>query len=263
VSFLFVLRVSSVLLLIVSGFMGISAAVGIAYGEVALIPAFAIPMAASVLFFAVMQIVAGRRGRPSLSVRGSYLFVTLSWLLATALGAIPMVLSGAIPRYADAFFEVMSGFTTTGASILSDVEVLPRCILFWRSLTHWLGGMGIVVLTVAVFPLLGIRGVRLIGAESPGPTVDKLTPRITATAKIFWGIYLLLTAAQVILLLLGGMDLFDATTHTFGTLGTGGFSTRNASVGAYNSAYIDAVVTVFMLLAAANFALYYRVGRGK
>ncbi|HUX21878.1 MAG TPA: potassium transporter TrkG, partial [Spirochaetia bacterium] len=129
---------------------------------------------------------------------------------------------------------------------------------FWRSLTHWLGGMGIVVLTVAVFPLLGIGGVQLVKAESPGPTVDKITPKISSTAKILWLIYVLMTVAEILLLLFGGMDLFDAATHTFGTVATGGFSPRNASVGAYHSAYIDNVITIFMMLAGTNFLLYYR-----
>jgi len=160
-------------------------------------------------------------------------------------------------------FETMSGFTTTGASILSDIESLPSSILFWRSLTHWLGGMGIVVLTVAVLPLLGIGGLQLIKAEAPGPTVDKITPRITETAKILWLIYTGLTFAETILLMFGGMDLFDALTHTFATLATGGFSTKNSSVGTFNSAYIDWIITVFMVLAGINFTLHFRFMSGK
>jgi trk system potassium uptake protein TrkH len=164
---------------------------------------------------------------------------------------------------ADAYFESMSGFTTTGASILTAIESLPKGLLFWRSLTHWLGGMGIVVLTVAVFPLLGIGGLQLIKAEAPGPTVDKLTPKIAGTAKILWIIYISLTVIETILLMFGGMDLFDALTHTFGTLATGGFSPKNTSVGFYNSAYIDWVITIFMVMAGINFALYFKLITGR
>jgi trk system potassium uptake protein TrkH len=156
----------------------------------------------------------------------------------------------------------MSGFTTTGASILNDVESAPKSLLLWRATTHWLGGMGIVVLTVAVFPLLGIGGRALMEAEAPGPQVDKFTPRISDTAKILWLIYLGLTVLETLLLLLGGMNLFDAVTHSFATMATGGFSTRNANVGAYGSSYIDWVITVFMLIAGMNFGLHWKLLRG-
>ncbi len=203
-----------------------------------------------------------REGGHHLRTREGFIMVTFSWIAASAVGALPFVLSGAIPSYTDAYFETMSGFTTTGASILTAIEPLPRSVLFWRSLTHWLGGMGIVVLTVAILPFLGVGGVQLVRAESPGPTLDKIAPKITQTAKLLWFIYLGLTVVETVLLMLGGMDLFDALTHTFGTLATGGFSPRNASVGAYNSAYIDAVITVFMVMAGLNFALYHKLLRG-
>jgi trk system potassium uptake protein TrkH len=157
----------------------------------------------------------------------------------------------------------MSGYTTTGATILTEIESLPMSMLFWRSLTHWLGGMGIVVLTVALLPILGVGGLQLMRAEAPGPTVDKITPKIAESAKILWLIYVGLTAAETLLLFAGGMSLFDAFTHTFGTLATGGFSPKNSSVGFYNSSYIDIVVTVFMLLAGMNFTLYFRLIKGK
>jgi len=206
--------------------------------------------------------VSKEKGIPYLSPRSGFLFVALSWISASALGALPFCLSGAIPSYTDAFFETMSGFTTTGASILTDIEPLPKSILFWRSTTHWLGGMGIVVLTVAIFPLLGFGGLHLMEAEAPGPSVDKITPRVAGTAKILWLIYIGFTVIEIILLMIGGMDLFDATTHTFGTLATGGFSPKNASVGYYKSAYIDAIITIFMLIAGMNFSLYYKLLRG-
>lgn len=199
----------------------------------------------------------------SLSTRDGFLLVALSWLAASVGGALPYVISGSIPSFADAFFETTSGFSTTGASILTNVEALPHSILFWRSLTHWLGGMGIVVLAVAVLPLLGVGGMQLIKAEAPGPTVDKITPRITATAKYLWYIYVLFTVLETVLLMLGGMNLYDALTHTFGTVATGGFSVRAASIAYYNSPYIDWVITVFMILAGVNFALHFKLLTGR
>jgi len=259
----FVLRVLSLLLLIISAFMALSIPVALVFGEADTIPAFLVPIAASALFFAVMTAATRRSPRHALPIRASYLLVVLSWVFASLLATLPFLLTGSIPRFVDAFFEVMSGFTTTGASILSDVQSLPRAILFWRSMTHWLGGMGIVVLTVALFPLLGIGGLRLMDAESPGPTVDKVTPRVSSTAKILWLLYLGFTVVEVVLLLLGGMDVFDAVTFTFGTMATGGFGVYNASVGHFRSAYIDWVITIFMFLAGMNFTLYYRLLRGQ
>ncbi len=197
-----------------------------------------------------------------LRTREGFILVTLAWLGASAVGAVPFVLSRAIPSCTDAFFETISGFTTTGASILTDIESLPRAVLFWRSLTHWLGGMGIVVLTVAVLPFLGVGGVQLMRAEAPGPTLDKVAPKITQTAKILWFIYLGLTVLETSLLMLGGMNLFDSLTHTFGTLATGGFSPRNSSVGSYNSVYIDWIITIFMIMAGMNFGLYHKLLNG-
>jgi trk system potassium uptake protein TrkH len=191
-----------------------------------------------------------------------FAIVTFGWLAFSAFGSLPFLISGTIPSVTDAFFETMSGFSTTGATILTDIEVLPHGVLFWRSLTHWIGGMGIIVLSLAILPFLGIGGMELFKAEVPGPVADKLTPRVTETAKILWGVYVIITAAEVGLLLLGGMDLFESLCHAFGTMATGGFSTRNASIGAYDSAYIDYVITFFMILAGTNFALHYRFLRG-
>lgn len=191
-----------------------------------------------------------------------FAIVTFGWLSFSLFGSLPFLLSGSIPSFTNAFFETMSGFSTTGATILSDIEVLPATILFWRSLTHWIGGMGIIVLSLAILPFLGVGGMQLFKAEVPGPVADKLTPRITETAKILWGVYVLISAVEVVLLMFGGMNLFDALCHTFGTMATGGYSTRNASIGAYNSAFIDYVIIVFMLMAGTNFALHYRFLRG-
>jgi trk system potassium uptake protein len=198
----------------------------------------------------------------SINKREGFLVVTLSWVAMSLFGTLPFLLSEAIPSFTDAFFETMSGFSTTGASILGDVEVLPKGILFWRSMTHWVGGMGIIVLTIIVLPFLGIGGMQLYTAEMPGVTKDKLHPRISGTAKRLWGIYVLLTLLQALLLVLGKMPLLDSLCHAFGTMATGGFSTKNASIGAYSS-YIQYVVIIFMILAGTNFTLHYFTLTGK
>lgn len=203
------------------------------------------------------------RMQVELRAKDGFVIVTGGWLLFAALGALPFYLSGFIPSYTDAFFETMSGFTTTGASILTDIEALPHGLLFWRSFTHWLGGMGIILLSLAILPLLGIGGMQLFKAEVPGPSPDKLSPRIRETAKLLWAVYLLITIIETVLLKLAGMNLFDALCHTFGTVATGGFSTKNTSVGFYNSALVDYIITVFMIIAGTNFALHYRALRGK
>jgi trk system potassium uptake protein TrkH len=174
-----------------------------------------------------------------LGKREGYLIVALGWLIMSVFGAIPFVVYGAIPNYINAFFETMSGFTTTGATILEDIEAVPAGLLFWRSLTQWLGGMGIIVLSLAILPILGIGGMQLFAAEVPGITKDKLHPRVRETAKRLWGIYVLLTFTEMILLLIGGMSLFDAINHSFTTMATGGFSTKNASTAHFTSPFIQ------------------------
>lgn len=200
--------------------------------------------------------------KAELRPKDGFLIVTAGWLLYSLIGALPFKLSGFIPSYTDCFFETISGFTTTGASILTNIEALPHGLLFWRSFTHWLGGMGIILLSLAILPLLGVAGMQLFKAEVPGPTHDKLTPRLKDTAKLLWGVYALISLMETILLMLAGMNWFDALCHTFGTMATGGFSTKNASVGHYNSALIDFII-VFMMLAGINFALHYRALRGQ
>lgn len=198
-----------------------------------------------------------------LSLRDGFLVVSLGWLLMALCGTLPYVFTGVIPSFTNAFFESMSGFTTTGASILNDIEAMPRALLFWRAFTHWIGGMGIIVLSLAVLPLLGIGGMQLFKAEVPGPTADKLTPRVKNTAKVLWLVYVIITLVEIVLLMFGGMNLFDAACHAFATMATGGFSTRNASIGAFHSPYIDGVITLFMFLAGVNFALHYRFLLGR
>ncbi|MBQ4141412.1 MAG: TrkH family potassium uptake protein [Clostridia bacterium] len=188
--------------------------------------------------------------------REGFAIVAYAWLLMSAIGAIPFVLGGAIPSYIDAFFETVSGFTTTGASILTDVEALDRCMLFWRSFTHWIGGMGVLVLVTAVVPNIADRSLNILKAEMPGPTVGKLVPRSRDTAKILYCIYFVMTAILTLLLIAGGMPIFDSIVHAFGTAGTGGFGIKADSIASY-SPYLQWVITVFMFLFAINFNLYY------
>lgn len=200
-----------------------------------------------------------RGGNRIFSAQEGFAATGLSWIFMSAFGALPFFLSGQIPSYVDAFFEMVSGFTTTGASILTDVEALSRCNLFWRSFSHWLGGMGVLVFLLAVVPGArknGGTGIYLMRAESPGPSVDKLTPHLRQTAMILYGIYILLTALCIVCLLLGGMPVFDSFCIAFGTAGTGGFAIKNSSMGGY-SCFLQTVVTVFMFLFGVNFSLYY------
>ena len=201
--------------------------------------------------------------RTTIGKREGYLIVTLGWVTMSLFGALPFVFSGTILNFTDAFFETISGFTTTGASILDDIEALPKGILFWRSMTHWIGGMGIIVLSLAILPILGIGGMQLFVAEVPGPTPDKIHPRVKETAKRLWIIYFLLTLGETILLLWGGMSLFDAINHSFATLATGGFSTKQASIAHYTSPYIQYVIILFMYLAGVNFSLHYLMLKGR
>lgn len=222
----------------------------------------ALIISAGITFIAGLTGFLSTNFEEDIRARDGFAIVTFGWIAFSLFGALPFLISGYIPSFTDAFFETMSGFSTTGATILTDIEALPHGLLFWRSLTHWLGGMGIIVLSLAILPFLGVGGMQLFKAEVPGPTADKLTPRITQTAKILWGVYAGISLVEVILLMFGGMSLFDALCHTFGTMATGGFSTKNASIAAFDSAYIDYVITFFMILAGTNFALHYRVVTG-
>ena len=196
--------------------------------------------------------------------REGYIVVTLGWILMSLSGSLPYLFTGSIPSFTNAFFETISGYTTTGASILDNIEIMPQGILFWRSTTHWIGGMGIIVLTIAVLPLLGIGGMQLFAAEAPGPSADKLHPRITDTAKRLWYIYLGLTVSEALFLNLAGMSVFDAANHAMSTLSTGGFSTKNASVAYWNDQpLIQYIIIIFMFLAGTNFVLSYFAFKGK
>ena len=199
----------------------------------------------------------------SLNKREGYLIVALGWLTMVSFSALPFLFCGKITGLADAFFETMSGMTTTGASILTDIESMPKGILFWRSMIQWIGGMGIIVLTVAIFPLLGIGGIELFSAEAPGPTSDKIHPRIQETAKRLWLIYVALTGVLIVLLKIEGMSFYNAINHAFTTMATGGFSTKNASIAAYDSAAIQYTLALFMIFAGMNYSVTYLALKGR
>ena len=212
----------------------------------------------------VIAMVLTRNHRKELQKKEGYIIVAFGWFFMALIGTLPYLLTGTIPGFTNAFFETMSGFTTTGATILNDVEALPKGILFWRSITHWIGGMGIIVLAIAILPLLGIGGMQLFAAEAPGPSGDKLHPRITDTAKRLWLIYVGYTLAETVLLWAAGMSFFDAINHSLSTLSTGGFSTKNASVSFWNDQpLIQYIIMVFMFLAGTNFVLSYFAFKGR
>lgn len=225
--------------------------------------------AAAITVLVAGMLLIGTRGPVHLSRRDGFAVVSFGWLFAALFGALPYIFSGVITHPVSAVFETMSGFTTTGASVLPSgafqtLESIPRGILFWRALTHWFGGMGVLVLCVAILPFLGVGGMQLYRAEMPGPSKDRLVPRITTTAKLLWGVYVLLSLAEILLLhFAGGLCWFDAVCHTFATMATGGFSTRTASVGAYQSGLIDVIVMVFMFAAGINFSLHYYALTGR
>lgn len=244
------------LLLLIEGFfLGVSSLISLYYKEYDL---FAILITAGICAITGLSLqLLTQNAEKNIGKREGYIIVSLVWIIFSAFGALPFVISGAIPSYTDAFFETISGFTTTGASILNDIEAVPHGLLFWRSITQWLGGMGIIVLSIAILPIFGIGGMQLFVAEVPGPTPDKLHPRIKETAKRLWGIYILFTLAEVILLKIGGMTWFDAVNHSFTTMATGGYSTKQASIAHFDSPFIHYVITVFMFLAGTNFTLSY------
>jgi trk system potassium uptake protein TrkH len=229
--------------------------VAIIYGEKEMYSAFygiVIPaiMAGIIITMAVTP------SNKAIRIRDGFLIVALVWILVTLLGAFPFVLSEKM-SFVDSFFEMASGFSTTGASILTDIESMPYSILFWRSFTHWLGGLGIVIFAIAIMPQLNIGGFNILRAETPGPTYEKISPKFKGQARILFTIYLILTIAETLLLKVGGLNWFDALVHTFGTVGTGGFSSYNDSLGHFQSTYVSLVVTLFMVLSALNFTLYY------
>lgn len=248
------------LLVLEAVFMLLSSGVAFLYEESDALPI--LYAALITMGFAGLGILLGRKTEKRLGKREGYIIVALVWIVFSLFGMLPFYLSGAIPTITDAFFETMSGFTTTGSSILTDVETLSHGLHFWRALTHWLGGMGIIVLSLAILPFFGIGGMSLYTAEATGATYEKLRPKIRDTAKLLWGIYVLLTAVEALCLSLLGMDVFEAICHSFSTLATGGYSTRNAGMAAFSPA-IQYVVTIFMFLAGINFSMLYFLFKGK
>ncbi len=260
-NFRIVLLVMGLLLLVEGAFMLLSSVVAAIYGEYDL-PYFLWSSLICIVIGAVLWL-SNYKAEKNIGKREGYIIVSMVWIVFSFFGLLPFYLSGAIPSFTDAFFETMSGFTTTGSSILDDIEALPHGILFWRSIIQWLGGMGIIVLSLAILPLLGVGGMQLFIAEVPGPVPDKLSPRIADTAKRLWVIYVLYTLVETILLWIGGMTFFDAICHSFTTMATGGYSTKQASVAFWDSAYIQYVIIIFMFIAGANFTLSYTALHGK
>ena len=242
------------ILLVEAALLLLPMAVALGYGE-SPVP-YLLPAALLVLCGGLLSFKKPRQA--SLFARDGLAVVALAWIAVSLFGALPFYISGSIESFVDCFFETVSGFTTTGATILTEVESLNRGILFWRSFTHWVGGMGVLVFVMAILPMGGDgHGMHMLRAEMPGPAVGKLVSRMSDTAKILYGIYLVMTVIEIVLLLAGGMPLFDACIHSFGSAGTGGFSSRNLSVGAYNNPYFEIVIGIFMLLFGINFNLYY------
>jgi trk system potassium uptake protein TrkH len=261
-NFRIIIHLMGLLLLCNGGFMLLAALVSGIYKDGATL---SITMAAiATLFGGVIAMYFTRGHRKEVKKKEGYIIVTFGWIIMSISGMLPYVFSGAIPQITNAFFETVSGYTTTGASIMDDIESMPEGILFWRSLTHWIGGMGIIVLAIAILPLLGIGGMQLFAAEAPGPSADKLHPRITDTAKRLWLIYVGYTAAEILLLKLAGMSFFDAINHALATLSTGGFSTKNASLAHWNDQpLIQYIVILFMFLAGTNFVMSYFAFKGR
>ena len=250
-------------LLLLTGFLMLTAIPFSIYYKTDDIPAILISGISTSFFGFMLWFLTRKNDNREIKKREGYLIVSLGWIVMSLFGTLPFIIYGSIPSFTDAFFETMSGFTTTGASILTDIEALPHGLLFWRSMTHWIGGMGIIVLSLAILPILGIGGMQLYQAEVAGPTKDKIHPRVRETAKRLWAIYFILTMAEAIFLMIGGMNLFESLCHSFATLATGGFSPKNASIAFYQSPFIEYVIIVFMFLGGTNFALHYFALHGR
>ena len=259
-NFRLITRVLGNILLVEAGCLVLPLLVSVYYGEGTWLSFLLVAALCAVLGFVLSHVPLGRKDL--MQGRDGYLAVAAAWISLSAFGALPYVVSGAIPHYIDALFETVSGLTTTGATILTEIEHLPRGVLFWRSETQWIGGMGVLVMFLALMPKLGSGSVHLMRAESPGPIKSKLVPKVGQTAKILYSIYVGLTAGEVIALRVAGMGWFDAVNHAFTTLATGGFSVRNASIAAYQSNAVVWIITFFTFLAGVNFSLLYAVIRG-
>ena len=258
----YIFHVVGVLILVLGLTMVFPLVVGLIYADgsaVLLLKSMGITVLVGLLGFLLFR----REKVEIITQREGMAVVAIGWSAVGLFGALPFYFDGAFSLFVDAFFESVSGFTTTGSSVLTNIEAVSKGLLFWRAFIQWLGGMGIIVLSVAILPFLGIGGMQLYKAEVPSPVPDKLKPRIRDTAMILWKVYALISAAQVVLLILGGMDLYDALCHTFTTMPTGGYSTKNVSIAFYDSIYFDTVIIIFMMLAGINFSLHYQLLRGK
>jgi trk system potassium uptake protein TrkH len=256
------IRIFAIILALVCLLMLPSLLLAVVLGEFFMVRAFLVPLAAGIIL-ALFAIILIPKTKVNLRVRDGFLLVFLTWVFASLAGSLPYYLSPLNMSVYDSIFESSCGFATTGATTFTDVEVLPRSLLFWRSMSHWAGGMGIILLTVALMPLLGVGGFQLVKAEAPGPEKEKLTPRITEAAKVLWLVYCAFTVILALLYRFGGMGWFDAVCHAFTVMATGGVSTKNQGFAFFNTPFIDWVTVIFMLLGALNFNLYYRLVRGK
>ena len=256
-----IFRILGILLLIEAALFLVSMGVSLAYKEEDYI--YFVYTALVNVGVGSLLIFLGRHAKNLVTRRDGYCIVAFTWLLFTAFGMLPFYISGSIPGLADAFFETMSGFTTTGATVLDDIESLSHGMLFWRSFTHWIGGLGIIFFTIVVLPIFGVGNQVLFKAEATGVTHDKIHPKVSVMAKWLWTIYLILTVVLTVLLVAGGMGWFDAVCHAFGTTATGGFSTKQASVAYWNSPFIEYVIAIFMILSAMNFSLYFMCLKGR
>lgn len=261
------IKITGILFIISGAAMLLPAIVGLIYGEkgsvLALLLVMLVSIAVGGLFLLYIRFTRYKCSeKNNIKIRDAYFIVTLSWILMSSIAAFPYVIQGCIPSYIDAFFETCSGFTTTGASILTDIEALPMSMLFWRSFAHWIGGMGILVFAIALLPQLGISGQIIAMAETPGPSLSKTTPKMSDMARTLYIIYTGLTMAETLLLMVGGMNFFDALTHSFSTVGTGGFSNYNASIAYFQSPFIEGIIILFMALSGVNFGLYFFLLQG-
>jgi trk system potassium uptake protein TrkH len=250
-----VIKILGFISVIIGASMAFSLLVALIYGEKGAAFSFLISMLIT-LSAGILTIVFTRTDSTVLRIRDGYLIAALCWFIASAFGALPYVLSGVIPSYSDAFFESVSGFTTTGATVITDFSALPKAILFWRSFSHWLGAMGILILAISLLPALGISGMRLARAEAPGPTIEKMSTRISDSARKLYTIYVSFTLIEVVLLMFGGLSLFDALIHTFGSIGTGGISNYSGGISHFNSFYVEFIIIFFSTVASVNFVLY-------
>ena len=258
-----IIKILMAVMALVGAAMLIPAIVALIYKETSVFLSFIVCSVPMIIIGLVVIKILPPGDNNTLKMRDGFFIVAMAWTGMSALGALPFVISGAIPNFIDAFFETASGFSTTGSTIVNDIEALPYGILFWRSFTHWLGGMGVLVLTIALLPMLGIGGAKIMRAETTGPTMDKISGTVNDSARKLYTIYFGVTVVEIVFLMFSGMGLFDAATHTFGTVGTGGLSTHSESIAAFGSVYVEMVIAVFMLMAGINFNLYHYLFNGK